>query len=167
MPTVELCPCGSGLSYAKCCKPIITEKKKAPTAESLMRSRYSAYAKHEIDWLYKSAGEQVQKEFDAEQTRKWAESATWSGIEVVAKEGGEKKDTTGVVEFIAHYSVGETSYDHHERSVFEKIDGAWRFIDGEVMGPQPFRRETPKVGRNDPCPCGSGKKYKKCCGKDA
>ncbi|MHC4954620.1 MAG: preprotein translocase subunit SecA [Planctomycetota bacterium] len=30
---------------------------------------------------------------------------------------------------------------------------------------EPIRRETPKVGRNDPCPCGSGKKYKKCCGK--
>ena len=30
-----------------------------------------------------------------------------------------------------------------------------------------FKREQPKVGRNDPCPCGSGKKYKHCCGKNA
>jgi uncharacterized protein YchJ len=31
----------------------------------------------------------------------------------------------------------------------------------------PIRRSEPKVGRNDPCPCGSGKKYKKCCGASA
>jgi hypothetical protein len=39
----------------------------------------------------------------------------------------------------------------------------WR--SGPAHGPPPgtFQRESPKVGRNDPCPCGSGKKYKKCC----
>jgi SEC-C motif-containing protein len=42
-------------------------------------------------------------------------------------------------------------------------DGEWRFIDGKIFGPDPVRREAPKVGRNDPCPCGSGKKFKKCC----
>ena len=46
------------------------------------------------------------------------------------------------------------------------MDGAWRFSDGKIVGPEPKRREEPKVGRNDPCPCGSGKKYKQCCGKN-
>jgi SEC-C motif-containing protein len=52
---------------------------------------------------------------------------------------------------------------HHERSVFEKIENRWYFKEGEMMKPKQVRREAPKVGRNDPCPCGSGKKYKKCC----
>jgi uncharacterized protein YecA (UPF0149 family) len=34
---------------------------------------------------------------------------------------------------------------------------------GEHVHAAPFRREAPKTGRNDPCPCGSGKKFKKCC----
>jgi tetratricopeptide (TPR) repeat protein len=38
-------------------------------------------------------------------------------------------------------------------------------VDAEAPQDQPVRREAPKVGRNDPCPCGSGKKYKKCCGQ--
>ena len=44
-------------------------------------------------------------------------------------------------------------------------DGEWKFIDGEIETGVPYVREEPKIGRNDPCPCGSGKKYKKCCGK--
>ena len=48
----------------------------------------------------------------------------------------------------------------------KEADG-WKFEDGELVGETPIVREAPKVGRNDPCPCGSGKKYKKCCGKDS
>ena len=104
----------------------------------------------------------MRKEFDAESSRKWAESATWTGIEILS-ESDIKKDENAVVEFIAHYSVNDTVFDHHERAEFSKIDGEWRFIDGKIFGPDPVRRDHPKVGRNDPCPCGSGKKYKKCC----
>ena len=57
--------------------------------------------------------------------------------------------------------------EHRERSYFKRIDGDWRFIDGQIDTGEPWHREEPKVGRNDPCPCGSGKKYKKCCGKGA
>ena len=56
-----------------------------------------------------------------------------------------------------------TLWDGSERAEFEKLDGEWRFIDGHIFGPAPVKREEPKIGRNDPCPCGSGKKFKKCC----
>ena len=55
---------------------------------------------------------------------------------------------------------------HHRKAAeatFRKDEGKWRFVDGEMVKPKPVRREATKVGRNDPCPCGSGKKYKKCC----
>jgi len=70
-----------------------------------------------------------------------------------------------IVDFIARFrdKSGET-HAHHERSLFVKEKGRWLFREGHT--PQAtVRRTTPKVGRNDPCSCGSGKKFKKCCEK--
>ncbi len=159
----EACPCASGLDFEKCCEPYLSEEKKPTTAVALMRSRYSAYALGTIDYLYKTSGARVRKEFDAEGSRKWAKSAVWTGIEILSIEAGQPDDEIGVVEFIAHYQVKELNFNHHERAEFAKINGEWRFIDGKIFGPPPERREQPKIGRNDPCPCGSGKKHKKCC----
>ena len=53
---------------------------------------------------------------------------------------------------------------HHEVSVFKKINNEWKYVAGEVI-PTTITRVGAKVGRNDPCPCGSGKKYKQCCGR--
>ncbi|MEW8683176.1 MAG: YchJ family metal-binding protein, partial [Candidatus Thiodiazotropha endolucinida] len=68
------------------------------------------------------------------------------------------------VEFIATYKEGGMVRPHHEISRFLKQDGVWYFVDGQLVAPKTEKRHQPKVGRNDPCPCGSGKKYKKCCG---
>lgn len=163
----DVCPCGSGLAFETCCEPFLIEREKPSTATALMRSRYSAYALGAVDYLYKTSGSKVRKEFDAESSRKWAESATWTGIEIISEEGGGADDETGVIEFIAHYSVKDSEFNHHERAEFAKVDGVWRFIDGRIFGTDPIRRDEPKVGRNDPCPCGSGKKFKKCCAKAA
>lgn len=161
----DLCPCGSGLSYSSCCGRFLSGEASPATAEELMRSRYCAYAKGAVDYLYQTSGAQVQKEFNAESSRKWSESAKWTGIEILATAGGGANDDVGTVEFIAHYSVNATDFNHHEISQFSKVNGKWLFIDGKIVNEGPYRRESPKVGRNDPCPCGSGKKYKKCCGK--
>ncbi|MBQ7721825.1 MAG: YchJ family protein [Kiritimatiellae bacterium] len=160
------CPCGSGKAFEDCCEPFLIGKKQPPTAEALMRARYSAYALGSIDYLYESSGPKIRKQFDAEGSRRWSESAEWTGLEVVSTEEGGEADEKGAVEFIAHYTIKDKSFDHHEVSTFQKIDGKWRFIDGKIIGPDPIKREEPKIGRNDPCPCGSGKKYKKCCGAD-
>ena len=55
--------------------------------------------------------------------------------------------------------------EHHEIAEFRREDGKWVFFDGELVPQAPYVRKEAKIGRNDPCPCGSGKKYKKCCGK--
>lgn len=161
----ELCPCGSGKPKADCCGPILDGARKPATAEQLMRARYSAYAVADIDFLYNTSGPDVQREFDPESSRRWAEGSEWKGMEVIATEGGAESDSEGTVEFVARYSVNGTDFEHHERSTFQRLDGDWKFIDGELVKPKPIVRESAKVGRNDPCPCGSGKKYKKCCGK--
>ena len=159
----DVCPCGSGLDFEACCEPFLIGREKPPTATALMRSRYCAYTLSAVDYLYKTSGPKVRKEFDAESSRKWSASAQWSGIDILKEEDGANGDEAGIVEFVAHYTVEGTPFNHHERANFAKIDGEWRFIDGKIFGPAPVRRDQPKVGRNDPCPCGSGKKFKKCC----
>lgn len=159
----DACPCASGKPFGECCEPYLLGRVKPPTAVALMRSRYTAYAMGAIDYLYQTSSERVRKEFDAEGSKKWAQSAEWTGIKIIQTTGGGAQDESGVIEFLAHYKVKESDFNHHERAEFEKHDGGWVFMDGNMIGPAPVRREEPKVGRNDPCPCGSGKKYKKCC----
>ncbi len=161
----ELCPCGSGKQKVECCGPILDGACLPTTAVALMRARYTAYATCNIDFLFNSSCAEVRQEFDAEASRRWAESSQWTGMEIVTTEAGLETDDEGIVEFIARYSVSGTEFEHHERSLFQRIDGEWKFVDGVLVKPDPYVREEPKVGRNAPCPCGSGKKYKKCCGK--
>ena len=164
MKNEEKCPCSSGKSFGECCAPVLNGTRRAATAVELMRARYSAYAVCNIDFLYKSSGPEVQAEFDKKTSLEWANSATWEGLEIRETENGGENDIDGFVTFTAHYSTEQQTCEHKERSYFKRIDGEWRFIDGEIeQAPSStFQREEPKVGRNDPCPCGSGKKFKKC-----
>ena len=166
MQTTDKCPCASGKPYGECCGPIIKGDRKAATAVELMRARYSAYAVGDVKFLYESSGAEVRKDFDEKSTLEWSKAATWEGIDVKETERGGENDEDGYVSFTAHYTANGQTCEHRERSYFKRIDGEWRFIDGQIDTGMPWQRETPKTGRNDPCPCGSGKKYKKCCGKD-
>lgn len=166
MKNEENCPCNSGKTFGECCGPIIAGTAKAETAEQLMRARYSAYVSGDILFLKNSAILAVQKDFDEAAAKTWSQCSRWHGLEIVRTEGGQAGDKTGVVEFRALYSTNEEFCNHHEVSTFVKEGGDWKFEDGELVGEAPIKREEPKIGRNDPCPCGSGKKYKKCCGKD-
>jgi len=129
-----------------------------------MRSRYSAYVEHQIDYLGETLHPDHRADWDREATRRWSQDAEWLGLEIVATEAGGTGDTEGWVEFIANFTEAGKPKRHHERSRFRHDDGRWYYVDGEVSKPQTQRRETARVGRNDPCPCGSGKKFKKCCG---
>ena len=165
MNNEESCPCKSGKTFGECCGPIISGSAKAETAEALMRARYTSYVTGDVLFLKSSATSSVQDEFNEETSKSWSAAARWHGLEVIRTEGGQKGDTTGVVEFRALYTANNEFCNHHEVSQFVKEDGEWKFADGELVGEKPIQREEPKVGRNDPCPCGSGKKYKKCCGR--
>lgn len=160
---METCPCGSGVDYAACCEPIIRGKQPAKTAEQLMRARYSAHAKVEIDFLYESTHPDHREGYDHKGTRKWAEKSTWYGLEILDTTGGGARDKTGEVEFIARFRDKEGVRRHHERGLFEKKRGRWLFTEGEMVKSPPLN--VAKVGRNEPCPCGSGLKHKKCCGQ--
>jgi len=157
------CPCGSSNDYAVCCEPIITGKKIAETAEQLMRARYSAHVKVDVDFLYASTHPDYREGYDHKGTKIWAENSEWHGLEILETTAGGSEDEKGEVEFIAHFRDKEGARNHHERGRFKREGKKWLFAEGSMVKPQPM--SVTKIGRNDPCPCGSGKKYKKCCGK--
>ncbi len=162
---MDLCPCGSNVAYGACCRPLIEGRQPAKTAEQLMRSRYSAYVKKEMAHLYNTLHPDHRAGYDEKNSRAWAESAQWHTFEVVETKGGKAEDREGKVEFIVTYSQNGVKTEHHELSSFKKEGDTWYFTTGRNMPKQSVNAATPKIGRNDPCSCGSGKKFKKCCGK--
>jgi SEC-C motif-containing protein len=161
---MDSCPCGSSRPYSECCRAIIAGEKRAETAEQVMRSRYTAYVKKELGWLRDSLHPGQRADYDEASSRAWAERAEWHGIEILGTEQGGPSDEAGTVEFIVSYTENGVRQQHRERSSFQRTDGTWYFTTGKVLPARPVVRQAPKAGRNDPCPCGSGKKFKKCCG---
>lgn len=141
----------------------LSGEEKAPTAEALMRARYSAYVTCNIAFLENSLTEEQKTDFAPDEAEKWAKSAEWIGLEIIEVEAGQESDEHGIVEFKAFFKQEDKPYEHHEKAGFVKVDDAWYYA-GSLPLQKTVRREDPKVGRNDPCPCGSGKKFKKCCG---
>ena len=159
------CPCDSGATLSECCGPYIDGSSMPATAEQLMRSRYTAYTRANIDYVINTHHPDTRDSLDERATRSWAENATWLGLKIVETQAGGEGDDEGIVEFEAYYKLRGRDQHHHERSTFVRDDGRWYFRDGDAIAQQPERRASPKIGRNDPCSCDSGKKFKKCCGR--
>lgn len=153
------CPCGSGVPEPACCARL-HRGELAPTALALMRSRYTAYVRGEVDYLLATQDASTRNTADPKAIAQWSAETTWKGLEIVATEAGGETDSKGIVEFIARGITRDgRAFEQRERSRFAKRDGAWFYVDGEVAGVP-----NQKPGRNDPCPCGSGMKYKRCHG---
>jgi len=159
------CPCGSNRPLTECCQPVIDGSVRAESAEALIRARYTAHTLGDMDFILATHHPSTRADIDESATRRWASESTWLGLEILCVDGGSApEDNTARIEFIARYRDGaRRRHTHHERGVFEKYHGQWYFRDAEVPDVDQYRRERPKQGRNEPCACGSGKKYKKCC----
>jgi SEC-C motif-containing protein len=163
VPTMVHCPCGSTKSLEECCGPLLAGERSAASAEELMRSRYSAYARGDIAYILETIHPEERKNHEESSIRQWSEESEWLGLEVLDAPADDGAEST--VEFVARYkSAAGEIVAHHERSHFVRIDGRWYFQDGVPVDAAPFVRQAAKVGRNDACPCGSGRKFKKCCG---
>ncbi len=129
-----------------------------------MRSRYTAYVRHDYAHLKRSLTREQQVDFDEAGAKRWAESSEWLGLKIVGTTKGGAEDAEGTVSFVARFRLDGEEREHVETARFVREDGQWAYAGQEESKPSTVRREAPKIGRNDPCPCGSGKKYKKCCG---
>ncbi|MBQ9451887.1 MAG: SEC-C domain-containing protein [Desulfovibrio sp.] len=164
----DLCPCGSGRLQEDCCIPYITGNAWPADAQTLMRSRYTAYVLQRYQWLVESTHPEYRENISVDTISETARDVHWLGLDIrsVAQDvpAGEKGERFDVVEFYAYYEL-DGLRQLGERSFFQRKDGKVYYVDGVPLKPAAYHRDGPKVGRNDPCPCGSGKKYKKCCGK--
>ena len=153
----QSCPCGSGLQYNACCLPYLQHQRVAPTPEALMRSRYSAYVVHDVNYLIETWSPALQPEKWRAALEESCRDTQWSGLTLLACDAGKHADE-GYVEFAACFTDASSptvSSLLRERSRFLRHHDHWYYVDGVHL----------QTGRNERCPCGSGKKYKFCCGQ--
>ncbi len=156
------CPCQSERPLKDCCGSKIDGSAPAKNAEELMRSRYSAFVLQEIDYIIQTCHPETRDQTNRQEIAEWSRNSQWEGFHLIDTEGGQEGDAEGQVEFVARYFNQGKAQAHHERARFIKSEGRWYFHSGKQLE-NTYRRASPKIGRNDPCPCGSGKKFKKCC----
>lgn len=170
---MQLCPCRvsptlafltAPVAYADCCQPYhdVLDKNddkvnnvKAESAERLMRTRYSAFVLQKADYIVKTTLPVQQALLDIKSIESWARETNWAGLEIVSHTAKLGK-RHAQVEFKAYYTKhdGEQAA-HHELSSFVEVDGRWYFLDPTV---------EMAISQKQPCICGSGEKFKRCCG---
>ena len=153
------CPCGSGQSFAACCEPVLNGTRLAASAEQLMRARFTAHVRHDFEFLHRSYRPAAGTPYVPEEG---TPTVKWTRLVVHSHETTDNPDRS-FVDFTAYGTEDGVEKVLHEKSEFLRINGAWLYNRELRLGPAPIRSAGPKVGRNDPCPCGSGKKYKHCC----
>ncbi len=156
---MTLCPCGSKLELSECCAPILAGTP-APTAEALMRSRYTAFVLRQLDHVERTHAPEVRDDFNRAEAERLAEECVWKSLEI---RRAVETDDTAEVEFAIKFRREQQDMIQTELASFRRENGEWLYVSGELNPVMPTRHVA-KVGRNDPCPCGSGKKAKKCCG---
>ncbi|WP_266100646.1 YchJ family protein [Marinobacter sp. F3R08] len=147
-PEHQNCPCGHGKTYAECCQPL-HHGQPASSPEALMRSRYAAFVLGLADYLRATWHDSTRPE-----TLSLEDSPDWTLLQIL---NSDQTGDTGSVHFRAIYRVGSGWGFLEENSRFVREQGRWYYLQGETSEGQL------KPGRNDPCPCGSGRKYKACC----
>ena len=167
------CLCGREKPFDNCCQPYLTGETIAPTAEALMRSRYSAFCTGNLDYLMathhidpKNHTDPKSSARDRQSLASTLKTTRWLNLLVIETKKGKAKDKRGTVEFVAAYQTvgsilsvqpaGEVT-QMHERSQFVKVDGQWRYTTGDML---PLYQPKPTA----PCWCGSRQKFRQCHG---
>ncbi|NBM16238.1 YchJ family protein [Streptomyces sp. GC420] len=121
------CPCGRTAPYGECCRRFHTGQAPAPTAEALMRSRYSAYAVRDAAYLLRTWHPDTRPPgigFEG--------APRWTGLDILETTGGSAFHTEGTVTFRARFTDRGRPGSMHERSRFTRHEGAWVYVDGDV-----------------------------------
>ncbi len=122
------CPCGSNKPYETCCGIFHKGETNPPTAEALMRSRYSAFAKQEITYLKETTWPPYQKHFDEAGYLARAQNSIWLGLEILDSKDGKESDTKDTVTFIAKSMLNGELIEQREKSLFKKKNGIWYYL---------------------------------------
>lgn len=126
-PQLE-CPCGSKIALANCCLPYINKQKPAPTAEALMRSRYTAHVVLAIDYLWDTWSPEHRVHSNQQEILAWASSCEWLDLHIISTSAGKENDDQGLVIFTVNYRQAGKLQQHHEISLFKKIASNWLYV---------------------------------------
>lgn len=125
MNNSAFCFCGSTIDFQDCCQKYIDGTQSAPTALALMKSRYSAYATHQADYLWNTTHGSQRKYYSKEEILQWATVNQWQKLEIISA-------TENTVEFKAYFlDKNGVNQVHHEFSTFKKENGSWFYVDGK------------------------------------
>lgn len=153
MPNLH-CPCGSQHRFEQCCQPLLVGEHHAVTAEQLMRSRYSAYALENNDYLVATWHPSTCPAQLKQQLINDSGTTQWQSLRIIEHWQGANQNESFVTFFARYNSAAEQQSGFiYETSRFIRENNRWYYIDGVHKIP----------GRNELCPCGSEKKFKKCC----
>ncbi len=153
------CPCSSERTFALCCEPILAGTP-AASPEALVRARYTAFVKKDFDFIERTHAPEVRDDFNRAEAARLADEVEWDYLRIhSAKDYG----TLGEVEYVVSFRKEQKPIKGATTSKFRKENGEWFYVSSKPAPHIANLRITPKVGRNDVCPCGSGRKYKKCC----
>lgn len=176
-----LCPCGSNSHYENCCFLIINGSKKADSPKQLMRSRYSAYAMNNAQYIFNTYAKTTRIEQSIAEIKSSASSCQWIKLNVQHCSDWNNSEQLvnpplPTVEFDAYYLTGNKVYQLSEKSRFIKEisddegqsieEYKWFYLNGDIIK----HSEIDTIKRNDLCPCQNNqnkenkKKFKKCCG---
>lgn len=150
------CPCGSGKLYGKCCQPFHAADSLPATAEELMRSRYSAFCLKLTPYLFNS----WHPAYRPEAAEILSGNTQYVSLEILETNRGNPEDTTGTVTFIARFMEKDKLITMREKSSFIKKENTWLYTEGSN------KTHQEQIKANQHCPCGSGKKFKRCCKED-
>ena len=121
------CSCGSESYLGTCCLPYIQGKKRAPSAEKLMRSRFTAYTLHEVDYLYQTTHVSQRRYTHKSDILAWSNLNTWQKLEIL-------NFSENTVEFKAYYlDENKMPQVHHEKSTFNFFQEEWFYVDGKFF----------------------------------
>ena len=139
------CPCGSQAKFNDCCNQFISHQQTPSSAETLMRSRYSAYTLKDESYLLSTWHNSTRPQ----KLDLINDSTVWRGLKIIKAQ----KDN---VEFVAYFSYKQKDvFFLYESSRFIKNE-KWFYLQGDDF-------KTAQVSKNMNCPCKSGKKFKRCC----
>lgn len=150
---MSLCPCQSGFTYAKCCQPFHLGDMSPNDAQQLMRSRYCAYYLSNIEYVVHTTLPAQQALLDRQAMLDWATQTKWCGLTIHSHQPNVSQRHS-LVEFTAYFQTNDGIQTHDESALFVRLFDTWYFVD-----PNP-----PRPTAKHPCLCGSGKKFKHCCG---
>lgn len=131
------------------------------SAKSLLEARYKAFVEGNIDFIIESHHPENRPNLDRSSLEAWSKESKWEGLTIENEQiDGDKT----FIKFVVRYTKDNQTHNHRENAEFRLVDGKWFYFDSEFPKPETIKRDGDKTGRNEPCHCGSGKKFKKCHG---